>query len=122
MIFIITTCVFSQSSKPRPLPRVAEFLSGNRVFVSPSTLVDVEYGIARTVEQDPAKAAELREWFKIEKKRYKVISDHGEALRKAVVTLLACKPIQGLWTNRVAAKQLAFRQTDHLGCRGSNRQ
>lgn len=110
MNFIITTCLFSQSSKPRPLPNVTEFLSRNRIFVSPSTLVDVEFGIARITEEYPAKAVELREWFKIEKDRFQIIADDSEAFRKTVVRLLACKPIQGLWTNQAAAKQLAFRQ------------
>ncbi|WP_028748277.1 hypothetical protein [Rhizobium mesoamericanum] len=109
MNFIITTCVFSQSSKSRPLANVSEFLSRNRISVTPSTLVDVEYGIARIAEEDPAKAVELREWLKIEKDRFEIIADHSETYRKTIVKLLACKPMQGLWTNQAAAKQLAFR-------------
>lgn len=110
MNFIITTCVFSQSSKPKPLPRVAEFLSSNRILVSPSTLVDVEFGITRLAEEDPAKAAQLREWFKIEKDRFELVADHGDDYRKTLAKLLACRPIQWLWRTPATAKQLAVRQ------------
>lgn len=109
MNFIITTCVFSQSSKPRPLASVSAFLSSNRIFVTPSTLVDVELGIARLADVDPAKAVKLREWLKFEKDRFKLVADHNDAYRKTIAKFLVCKPIQGLWTNQSASKQLAFR-------------
>jgi hypothetical protein len=78
--------------------------------MSPSTLVDVEVGIARVAEEDPAKAAELREWFKIEKDRFDLVADHGDEYRKTLAKMLACRQIQWLWQAPAAAKQLAFRQ------------
>jgi len=111
MKFIITTCLFSQSQKPRGAPNVAEFLENNEILVTPSTLVDVELGIARIEDTDPGRAAGLRHWLSIERKKYQLAADQGEHFQKALARLLGCKAIQGLWTCEPAAKQFTFRQT-----------
>ncbi|ABR60079.1 hypothetical protein GOD90_28150 [Sinorhizobium medicae] len=111
MKFIITTCLFSQSQKPRSAPNVAEFLEDNEIFLTPSTLVDIELGIAQCAVTDPGRAAKLREWLKSERVKYAVVTDQSERFQKALAKLVACKPIQGLWTCEPAAKQFTFRQT-----------
>ncbi len=111
MKFIITTCIFSQSQKPRAAPNVAEFLQENEILITPSTLIDIELGIARAAEADPSRAAMLREWLRSERLRYGVVVEQGEAFQKNLAKLIACKPIQGLWTCTPTAKQFAFRQT-----------
>lgn len=111
MKFIITTCVFSQSNRSRSAPNVAEFLAANEILITPSTLIDVELGITRIADTHPGKAAKLREWLRAERVKYKLVGDQGERFQKALVKLLACKAIQGLWACEPAAKQFAFRQS-----------
>lgn len=111
MKFIITTCIFSQSQKPRAAPNVAEFLDEHEILITPSTLIDIELGITQIADADPGRAAKLREWLKSERHRYGVAAEHGESFQKAFAKLIACKPIQGLWTCAPAAKQFVFRQT-----------
>lgn len=110
MKFIITTCVFSQSQKPREAPNVAEFLRDNEIMITQSTLVDIELGIAQSAERDPARAAMLREWLRLERDRFDVVADSGENFQKALAGMVACKAIQSLWTCAPAAKQFSFRQ------------
>jgi hypothetical protein len=111
MKFIITTCVFSQSNRSKSAPNVAEFLAANEILITPSTLIDIELGITRIADTHPGKAAKLREWLRAERVKYKLVGDQGERFQKALVRLLACKAILGLWTCEPAAKQFAFRQT-----------
>ena len=111
MKFIITTCIFSQSQKPRAAPNIAEFLKGHEIVITPSTFIDIELGIARVADADPGRAAELREWLKRERNKYGIIEEQGEAFQKALAKLIACKPIQASWMCSTTAKQFAFRQT-----------
>lgn len=111
MKFIITTCIFSQSRKSMAAPNVCEFLREHEILITPSTLIDIEIGIARAADADPSQAALLREWLKIERNRFGIAAEQGEAFQKALAKLIACKPIQNLWTCSPSAKQFAFRQT-----------
>lgn len=110
MKFIITTCIFSQSQKPKAAPNINEFLSENEILITPSTLLDIELGIARCADTDPARAARLREWLEDEKGRFDVVGDNGEDFQKALAGLVACKALQGQWAWNPAAKQFVFRQ------------
>lgn len=111
MEFIITTCIFSQSNKPRPAANVEQFLKSNDIFLTPPTLVDVDLGIARLAESNPAKAAEVREWFKLERHSFRMISEYCEDFHKALVRLLACKAVQNHWHSQPAAKSFKARQS-----------
>lgn len=111
MEFIITTCVFSQSNRPRPAANVDEFLKTNDIFLTPPTLVDVELGISCIAESNPAKAAEVREWFKLERHSYRMISEYSEDFHKALVRLLSCRAVQNHWASQTAATAFKVRQS-----------
>jgi hypothetical protein len=110
MEFIITTCIFSQSNKPRPAADVDQFLKSNDIFLTPPTLIDIELGISSLAETNPAKAAEVREWFKLERHSFRMISEYSGDFHEALVRLLGCKAVQNHWRAHPTAKSFNVRQ------------
>lgn len=110
MKFIITTCIFSQSQRLKAAPNVNEFLEENEILITPATLLDIELGIARCADTDPARAATLRQWLRTEREKFDIVGDNGDDFHKNLAELVACKAIQGQWEWNPAAKQFVFRQ------------
>ncbi|MBW8298727.1 MAG: hypothetical protein K0M60_03915 [Hydrogenophaga sp.] len=111
MEFIITTCVFSQSNKSRPAANVDFFLKSNEIFLTPPTLIDIELGISSLAETNPAKAADVREWFKLERHSFRMISEYSDDFHKALVRLLGCKAVQNHWYSQPPARGFKVRQS-----------
>jgi predicted nucleic acid-binding protein len=62
--FLLDTNVVSELRKPRPTPRVVEFVAAQRLealFVSTVTLAEIRFGIERVA--DPLRRAELHDWL-----------------------------------------------------------
>lgn len=62
--WLLDTNVLSELRKPRPEPRVVDFVAGkplDRLFISVVTLAEIRYGIERV--EDAARRADLHDWL-----------------------------------------------------------
>ncbi|MDE2697004.1 MAG: type II toxin-antitoxin system VapC family toxin [Chloroflexota bacterium] len=65
-MYLLDTNVISELRRPRPHPAVLEWVEQQppeRLFLSAVTVGEIQTGIERTREQDPAKAAEIEGWL-----------------------------------------------------------
>lgn len=70
-MFLLDTCVISESVKPRPDPAVErwmKFHSPLESFISVLSLGELHYGVART--NDPRKEHELKRWIAEVERRF----------------------------------------------------
>ena len=62
--WLLDTNVLSELRKPRPEPRVVDFVAGkplDRLFISVVTLAEIRYGIERV--EDAVRRADLHDWL-----------------------------------------------------------
>ncbi|WP_421423917.1 hypothetical protein [Agrobacterium rosae] len=81
------------------------------ILLTPETLVDIDLGISHLAEANPAKAAEVREWFKLERHSYRMVSDYSGDFHQALVRLLSRKAIQNHWSAQASATRFKVRQS-----------
>lgn len=65
-MYLLDTNVVSELRRPRPHPAVLDWIEHQppeRLFLSAVTAGEIQTGIERTREQDPAKAAEIEVWL-----------------------------------------------------------
>ena len=65
-MYLLDTNVISELRRPRPHPAVLKWVEQQqpeRLFLSAVTVGEIQTGIERTREQDPAKAAEIEGWL-----------------------------------------------------------
>ena len=65
-MYLLDTNVVSELRRPRPHPAVMQWVEQQlpeRLFLSSVTVGEIQTGIERTREQDPAKAAEIELWL-----------------------------------------------------------
>ncbi|MBO0132288.1 PIN domain-containing protein [Agrobacterium burrii] len=97
-IFLLDTNILSESSKPRPHPRISAWLrQQHRVAIPFAVLLEVETGIADKHRSDPDKAEELWRWMDglLETDfEYPVATPE---VARVLGKLLCCKPLTHLW-------------------------
>ena len=108
MRFLATTCVFSESIKPRPHPSFSRFVSTNTLVLSGETLIDVQRGILRIAQCDPEKAQRLRNWLMEAKDRWPIIEGREREKSKILAEMLECRPLKYLWMPEPRAASPTF--------------
>ena len=84
MAFLLDTNVVSELRRPRPHGAVLAWLQSvddADLHLASVTLGDIQAGIERTREQDPAKASEIESWLDQVSDTYNILSLAGPAFR-----------------------------------------
>ncbi|WP_157019372.1 PIN domain-containing protein [Mesorhizobium xinjiangense] len=97
MKFIATTCLISETHKPRPRQHILDFIASNEMVFTPATLIDIERGILRVTQTNPAKAAALREWFAQERARRVILTGRARETSKMLAAILECRHLKYIW-------------------------
>ena len=64
MTFLLDTDVLSETSKPRPDPRILEFLkTEERLAIAAASFTELQMGIMLVCSRDPMKAVALSKWY-----------------------------------------------------------
>lgn len=62
--FLLDTCVFSETSRPRPNPNVMRFLAETpTLYIPAAALMEVQIGITLVCATDPVRAVKLSVWY-----------------------------------------------------------
>lgn len=108
MRYITTTCLISETCKPRPKPHILDFAASNDLVFTPATLIDIERGILRIMQTNPAKGVALREWFAHERERRPVLTGREQETAKVLATILECRHLKHVWLPDPKAKHPSF--------------
>ena len=84
-MYLLDTNVVSELRRPRPHGAVVAWLQSvddASLFLSAVTLGEIQAGIERTREQDPAKAAEIEAWLERVASAWKVLAMDAAAFRE----------------------------------------
>ena len=84
-MYLIDTNVVSELRRPRPHCAVVAWLQSvddASLFLSAVTLGEIQAGIERTREQDPAKAAEIEAWLERVASAWNVLAMDAAAFRE----------------------------------------
>lgn len=84
-MYLLDTNVVSELRRPRPHGAVVAWLQSvddASLFLSAVTLGEIQAGIERTREQDPAKAAEIEAWLERVASAWNVLAMDAAALRE----------------------------------------
>jgi len=84
MAFLLDTNVVSELRRPRPHGAVLAWLQSvddADLHLASVTLGDIQAGIERTRDQDPAKASEIESWLDQVSDTYNILSLAGPAFR-----------------------------------------
>ena len=84
MAFLLDTNVVSELRRPRPHGAVLAWLQGvddADLHLASVTLGEIQAGIERTREQDPAKASEIEHWLDQVNATFNILSLDGPAFR-----------------------------------------
>ena len=84
-MYLLDTNVVSELRRPRPHGAVVAWLQSvddASLFLSAVTLGEIQAGIERTREQDPAKAAEIEAWLERVASAWNVLAMDGAAFRE----------------------------------------
>lgn len=85
MAFLLDTNVVSELRRPRPHGAVLAWLESVEeadLYLASVTIGEIQAGIERTFEQDPAKAAELEHWLDQLCQSFNILSMDGPAFRR----------------------------------------
>jgi len=84
-VYVLDTNVVSELRRPRPHGAVVAWLQSvddASLFLSAVTLGEIQAGIERTREQDPAKAAEIEAWLERVASAWNVLAMDATAFRE----------------------------------------
>ena len=84
-MYLLDTNVVSELRRPRPHGAVVAWLQSvddASLFLSAVTLGEIQAGIERTREQDPAKAAEIEAWLERAASAWNVLAMDATAFRE----------------------------------------
>lgn len=84
-MYLLDTNVVSETRRPRPHGAVMAWLRATPtelLFISAVTVGEIQVGIERTREQDPAKAAELDDWCEQIVRNYAVLPMDATVFRE----------------------------------------
>ena len=84
-MYLLDTNVVSELRRPRPYGAVVAWLQSvddASLFLSAVTLGEIQAGIERTREQDPAKAAEIEAWLERVASAWNVLAMDATAFRE----------------------------------------
>lgn len=84
-MYLLDTNVVSELRRPRPHGAVVAWLQSvddASIFLSAVTLGEIQAGIERTREQDPAKAAEIEAWLERVASAWNVLAMDAAAFRE----------------------------------------
>ena len=84
-MYLLNTNVVSELRRPRPHGAVVAWLQSvddASLFLSAVTLGEIQAGIERTREQDPAKAAEIEAWLERVASAWNVLAMDAAAFRE----------------------------------------
>ena len=84
-MYLLDTNVVSELRRPRPHGAVVAWLQSvddASLFLSAVTLGEIQAGIERTREQDPAKAAEIEAWLERVASAWNVLAMDAAAFRE----------------------------------------
>lgn len=85
VVYLLDTNVVSELRRPRPHKGVLAWIGGipsDQLFLSAVTIGEIQAGIERTREQDPAKARELEAWLDRVVVSYGILPMDGTAFRE----------------------------------------
>ncbi|WP_156379851.1 hypothetical protein [Rhizobium sp. Leaf383] len=97
MTFIGTTCLISESTKPRPNPQVVSFLANNTIVLPSAVITDVERGILRLSSHDPQRASRLRDWLNSQREAWPILNSREREAAQVLAAILECKPLKNIW-------------------------
>lgn len=97
MTFIGTTCLISETSKPRPNPRVVEFIANNAIVLPSTVITEIERGILRVSVTDPQRSSRLRDWLTSQSEVWPVLHGREHEAARVLAEMLECRPLRNVW-------------------------
>lgn len=97
MSIIVSSCVLSDASRPRPKPEIAEFLRRKDVFVTQETIIDIVRGITRISGTHPDKWSRLSVWLDQELSKRSVLSSRIVETAHIIAAIMECRPLRNVW-------------------------
>ena len=105
--FLLDTNIVSMSSKPRPHPRLVDWLFENEDVIIPfPVFIEISRGIAELATRDPHRASSLKFWLEALLKTKRRHLKIGDNVALKLGEMMACKQLRQLWVVPSTARRV----------------